>query len=111
MFAEETLNKWEKQKAKELLDELTELGPEELPGWNIKAKTLLVFIAMRNPGLCLEQLYKFCWGNNLKRQTMKGRTCRVICRAKKMNSCMIEFTDNGQRECVSRYAVRKIKNG
>ncbi len=58
-----------------------------------------------------ERLYKYCWGNNLKRKTMKGRICRVIIRARKMNSCMIEFNDNGQRECVSRYAVRKIKNG
>jgi len=56
-------------------------------------------------------LYKYSWGNNLKRQTMKGRTCRVLARARKMNSCMIEFIDNEQRECVSRFAVRKIQNG
>jgi len=56
-----------------------------------------------------EQLYKYCWGNNLKRQTMKGRTCRVLARAKKMNSCMIEFIDNGQLECVSRNSIRKVK--
>lgn len=56
-----------------------------------------------------KQLYKFCWGNNLKRQTMKGRICRVIARAKKMNSCMIEFTDSGQLECVSRNSLRKVK--
>jgi len=54
-------------------------------------------------------LYRFCWGNNSKRQTMKGRTCRVLARAWKMNSCMIEFTDNDQRECVSRNSVRKLK--
>ena len=58
-----------------------------------------------------EQIYKFCWGNNLKRQTMKGRTCRLICRAKKMNSCMIQFVDNGQLECVSRNSIRKAKGG
>jgi len=56
-------------------------------------------------------LYRFCWGNNSKRQTLKGRTCKVLARARKMNSCMIEFIDNGQRECVSRFAVRKINNG
>ena len=55
------------------------------------------------------QLYKFCWGNNSKRQTMKGRICRVICRAKKMNSCGIQFIDNGQLECVSRNSLRKVK--
>ena len=58
-----------------------------------------------------KQLYKYCWGNNLKRRTMKGRICRLICRAKKMNSCMIEFTDNGQLECVSRNSLRKVENG
>ena len=58
-----------------------------------------------------KRLYKYSWGNNLKRQTMKDRTCRVLARARKMNSCMIEFTDNGQRECVSRFSVRKIQNG
>ena len=51
-------------------------------------------------------LYRFGWGNNAKRATMQGRICRVICRGK-MNSAMIEFTDNGQREVVSRNALRK----
>ncbi len=48
------LNEWEKQKAKELLDELLGLGPEDLPDWNIRAKTLMVFIAMRNTGIFFE---------------------------------------------------------
>ncbi len=48
------INKQEKQKVKELLDELTELGPQELSDWNIKARMLLVFIAMRNPDLVIE---------------------------------------------------------
>ena len=51
-------------------------------------------------------LYRFCWGNNSKRVTMKGRVCRVVCRGT-MNSAMIEFTDNGQREVVSRNALRR----
>jgi hypothetical protein len=51
-------------------------------------------------------LYRFCWGNNSKRATMQGRVCRVICRGT-MNSAMIEFTDNGQREVVSRNALRR----
>jgi hypothetical protein len=46
----------------------------------------------------------YTWGNNPKRETMKGRRCRVIVQGKK-NSCLIEF-ENGQREIVSRYAVR-----
>jgi len=56
-------------------------------------------------------LYRFCWGNNSKRQTLKGRICRVLHRFRRMNSCVIEFTDNGQLECVSRFSVRKINNG
>lgn len=39
----------EKQKAKELLDELNEIGPDGLEDWNIRAKTFLVFTAARNP--------------------------------------------------------------
>ena len=46
----------------------------------------------------------YTWGNNPKRAVMKGRRCRVIARGAK-NSCLIEF-ENGQREIVSRYAVR-----
>jgi hypothetical protein len=41
------------------------------------------------------------WGNNEKRAAMKGRECIVIARGR-MNSVIIEFTDNGQREVVSR---------
>jgi hypothetical protein len=48
----------------------------------------------------------YTWGNNPKRETMKGRRCRVIVHGKK-NSCLIEF-ENGQREIISRYAVRPV---
>ena len=44
----------EKQKTKELLEELPKLGPGDLPNWSIKAHTLLVFIAMRNPQALFE---------------------------------------------------------
>ena len=43
------LTEQEKQKAEELLDELNELGPDDLEGWNIRAETFLVFIACKNP--------------------------------------------------------------
>lgn len=39
----------EKRKAKELLDELNEIGPDGLEDWNIRAQTFLVFTAARNP--------------------------------------------------------------
>lgn len=48
----------------------------------------------------------YVWGNNAKRATMKGRACRVLARGR-MNSVLIEFTDTGQQEIVSRYAVRR----
>ncbi|MCF8129072.1 MAG: hypothetical protein K9N10_11205, partial [Deltaproteobacteria bacterium] len=48
--------------------------------------------------------HKYCWGNNPKRQTLKGRKCRIIASGK-MNSILVEF-ETGQRECVSRRAVR-----
>lgn len=49
-------------------------------------------------------LYQFRWKNNERRLMLYGRICRVICRGK-MNSAMIEFADNGQREIVSRNAL------
>lgn len=51
----------------------------------------------------------FNWGNNSKRHTMKGRKCRIIARGR-MNSIEIEFED-GQREIVSRYSVRRVIYG
>lgn len=52
-----------------------------------------------------EYPYIYRWGNNEKRSTMKGRLCRVVCRMVK-NSALIEF-ENGQREVVSRNALKK----
>ena len=54
------------------------------------------------------RVYTYAWGNNEKRATMKGRTCRVVARGR-MNSVMIEFTDNGQREITSRNALRVLE--
>ena len=48
--------------------------------------------------------YKFNWANNSKRKTMKNRICKVIARGK-MNSILIEFLDNNQREIVSRNSL------
>lgn len=49
----------------------------------------------------------YAWKNNPKRRELYGRKCRIVARGK-MNSILIEF-ENGQRECVSRNAVRRIK--
>lgn len=53
------------------------------------------------------QYYRYSWGNNEKRRTMKGRVCLLITCGKR-HSCLIEFIDNGQKEIVSRRSVRKI---
>ena len=59
------LTEREKQKAKELLDELTGprttdlplssgLGPEGLADWNFRANTFLIFTACRHPFIIFE---------------------------------------------------------
>jgi len=53
------------------------------------------------------QLYVYGWGNNEKRATLRGRVCRVICRGA-MNSALVEFVDGGQREVISRNALKKV---
>ena len=53
------------------------------------------------------QLYVYCWGNNPHRAKLKGRKCRVWARGR-MNSCGVEF-ENGERHCVSRSALKKVK--
>lgn len=52
--------------------------------------------------------YRYPWKNNVKRATMYGRVFRVVARGA-MNSVLIEFSDNGQREVTSRNALRKVK--
>jgi len=51
--------------------------------------------------------YVFTWGNNEKRKVLKGREC-IIVKRMSMNSALVEFTDNGQREVVSRNALRRV---
>jgi hypothetical protein len=53
-------------------------------------------------------MYRFVWKNNPRRETLYGRACRVVTRGK-MNSALVEF-ENGQREIVSRNALRRLKN-
>lgn len=51
--------------------------------------------------------YFYAWGNNEKRATLKGRRMKVIARGS-LNSALVEF-ENGQREVISRNAIRKVK--
>ena len=53
-------------------------------------------------------LYRFTWGNNKKRLSLKGRKCWIVATGR-MRSTLVEFVDTGQREIVSRWALRKCK--
>lgn len=58
------------------------------------------------PALNFEERFIYRWRNNPKRAMLFGRTCRVLKRLS-MNSVIVQFIDNGQREVVSRNALRK----
>lgn len=49
--------------------------------------------------------YVYSWKNNEKRLFLYGRTCLVV-KWHKSNTCVVEF-QNGQRETVSRNALKK----
>lgn len=51
----------------------------------------------------------YAWKNNPKRLTLYRRKLKIIARGA-MNSALVEF-ENGQREVISRNALRLIKNG
>lgn len=53
-----------------------------------------------------DQRYRFAWGNNEKRATLKGRRCKIVTSGAK-GSVMVEF-ENGQREIVSRRPLRRV---
>ena len=53
-------------------------------------------------------LYVYSWGNNEKRQTLKGRICELLFCSVGYSAC-VRFVDNGQIECVSRRALRRVK--
>ena len=57
-------------------------------------------------GDIMQMEYYYAWKNNEKRVTLYKRACHVVARGR-MNSCLIEF-ENGQRECVSRNAVKRL---
>ena len=50
----------------------------------------------------------YAWKNNEKRAGLYGRRFRILARLK-MNSAVVEFK-NGQREVISRNAIRKAKS-
>ena len=51
--------------------------------------------------------YIYAWKNNSKRETLYKRRFNIL-KYGKMNSVLVEF-ENGQREIISRNAMRKLK--
>jgi len=48
--------------------------------------------------------YIYGWKNNAKRQALYGRRCWALAWGR-MNSVLVEF-DDGNKEIISRYAIR-----
>jgi len=57
----------------------------------------------------VEATFDYEWFWKCRLPDRKGQHCRVLIRAKKMNSIMVEFED-GYQVITSRYAVRKRKD-
>ena len=55
-----------------------------------------------------EYPYRYAWKNNPKRAQMYGRACRILARGA-LGSVLVEF-EGGQREIVSRRALRRREN-
>ena len=55
-----------------------------------------------------KEMYPYVWFWRSRLPDRKGQRCRVLVRAKSMNSIAVEFED-GYRVVTSRYAVRKAK--
>lgn len=69
-----------------------------------------VFTWRAYPKMCKGELtfwdaWTATWGN--KRAMLYKRKCRVLARGA-MNSALVEF-ESGQREVISRNAIRKVK--
>ena len=53
-------------------------------------------------------IYRYTWGNNAKRATLKGRRC-ILLATGALGSVKVQFLDNGQEEIVSRRALRRVE--
>jgi len=61
----------------------------------------------------IESFYIYRFGSMVNavsryRLRWKGRRCRLLARGK-LNSCLLEFPDTGERLCTSRNALRKVE--
>ena len=53
--------------------------------------------------------YPLVWYWRARRPERKGKRCRVLVRARRMNSVLVEFED-GHLVVTSRYAVREARD-
>ena len=53
-----------------------------------------------------QQPYRYRWRNCPERARLYGRACMIL-RRLTMNSALVEFVDDGERQVVSRNALRK----
>ena len=51
--------------------------------------------------------YDYVWRWRCRLPERKGQRCRILTRARRMNSIAVEFESDGLRVCTSRYAVRR----
>jgi hypothetical protein len=54
--------------------------------------------------------YPYYWRVRTRLPERKGEPCRVLVRARRMNSCLVEFAD-GYKVVTSRNYLRKRKGG
>jgi hypothetical protein len=53
--------------------------------------------------------YDHVWHWHCRLPDRRGQRCRVLVRARRMNSIAVEFESDGLRVCTSRYAVRRVE--
>lgn len=52
-------------------------------------------------------VYRYAWGNNARRATLKGRRCVVEVRGTRRSS-LVRFLDTGERVVTSARALRRV---
>lgn len=90
---------------------MTRGAPDSRQFWGQPAKALGDWLRSQGEArferLAEPMTHTFAWGNNEKRETLKGRCCRVVLRGTAMRSVLIEL-ENGQREVVSYRALKQL---
>jgi hypothetical protein len=54
-------------------------------------------------------VFTFVWGNNERRQELKGRQCQVVQRGRR-NTVLVRFLDTGELVTTSFRALRRVSS-